>query len=116
MNEFSLIFRNAEHPSVQFSPEQMQGILLQWRDWIGSIAAQDKLASRGARLGIEGKILKPNDVVTDGPYVEMKEILSGFIIVKADTIEEATEMAKGCPVLNVGGSVEVRSIIPMNMN
>jgi hypothetical protein len=115
MNEFSLIFRNAQHPSVQFSPEQMQDILVQWGDWMGSIAAQDKLASRGARLGVEAKVLKPNDVVTDGPYVEMKEMLSGFIIVKTDSIEEATALAKGCPILKVGGSVEVRSIIPMNM-
>jgi len=116
MNEFSLIFRNEQHPGVQFSPEQMQDILVQWRDWMGSIAAQNKLASSGARLGVEGKVLKPNDVVTDGPYVELKEMLSGFIIVKGADINEAAEIAKGCPILKVGGSVEVRSIIPMSMN
>jgi len=115
MNEFSLIFRNTNDPDVQFSPEQMQGILTQWRDWMGGIAAQNKLASSGARLGFEAKVLKPNDVITDGPFVELKEMLSGFIIVKSDTIEGATEIAKGCPILKVGGSVEVRSIIPMSM-
>jgi hypothetical protein len=93
----------------------MQGILTQWRDWMGGIAAQNKLASPGNRLGFEAKVLKPNDVITDGPYVEMKEMVSGYILVKADTIEEAVEHAKGCPILKVGGSVEVRSIIPMSM-
>ena len=82
---------------------------------MGSIAAQNKLASPGNRLGFDAKVLKPNDVITDGPYVEMKEMVSGYIIVKTDTIEEAAELAKGCPVLKVGGSVEVRSIIPMSM-
>ncbi|WP_295651270.1 YciI family protein [uncultured Mucilaginibacter sp.] len=115
MNEFTFIFRNANDPDVQFSPEQMQSILTQWRDWMGSIAAQNKLASPGNRLGFDAKVLKPNDVITDGPYVEMKEMVSGYIIVKTDTIEEAAELAKGCPVLKVGGSVEVRSIIPMSM-
>ena len=116
MNEFSLIFRNTQDPDVQFSPEQMQGILTQWRDWMGSIAAQNKLANPGNRLGFEAKVLKPNDVITDGPFVELKEMISGYIVVKAANIAEAAELAKGCPVLKAGGSVEVRSVIAMSIN
>ncbi|MBW4888295.1 transcription initiation protein [Mucilaginibacter sp. HMF5004] len=115
MNEFAFIFRNDQDPDVKYSPEQMQGVLTQWRDWMGSIAAQNKLASPGNRLGFEAKVLKPNDVITDGPFVEMKEMLSGFIVVRTETIEEAVEFAKGCPVLKMNGSVEVRSIIPTAM-
>jgi len=115
MNEFSLIFRNEQNPDVQFSPEQMQNILKQWHDWMGSIAAQDKLASRGNRLGYEGALVKKNNVVTDGPYAEIKEMISGYIIVKTDTLEEAIELAKGCPIFNAGGCVEVRNIIPISM-
>jgi hypothetical protein len=115
MNEFSLIFRNQQNPDVQFSPEQMQGILTQWREWIGGIAAQDKLASPGNRLAFEGAVLKSANVITDGPYAETKEIISGFIVVRAAKLAEAVELAKGCPVFNAGGSVEVRSVIPMQM-
>jgi hypothetical protein len=115
MNEFSLIFRNDQDPDVKFSPEQMQAVLKQWRDWMGGIAAQNKLANQGNRLGFEGAVVKPNNVVTDGPFVELKEMISGFIIVKVDTLAQAVELAKNCPVLNAGGSVEVRSIIPMQM-
>jgi hypothetical protein len=115
MNEFSLIFRNDQDPDVKFSPEQMQGILKQWRDWMGGIAAQNKLASQGSRLGFESAVVKPNNVVTDGPFAELKEMISGFIIVKTANLSEAVELAKGCPVLHMGGSVEVRSIIPMQM-
>ena len=113
MNEFSLIFRNEQNPDVQFSPEQMQDILKQWRDWMGGMAAQNKLSNPGNRLGFEGAVVRKNNMVTDGPYAEIKEMISGYIIVKTDTLEEAIELAKGCPVFNAGGCVEVRSVIPM---
>lgn len=115
MNEFALIFRNEQDPDAQFSPEQMQNILSQWRNWIGGIAAQNKLANAGTRLGGEGSVIRKDGVVTDGPYAELKEMLTGILIVKADTLEEAIELGKGCPVFNAGGSVEVRFVIPMNM-
>jgi len=115
MKEFTLIFRNdRQNREFMSSPEQMQAIMKKWMDWMGSIAAQDKLVSTGARLGDEGKTVKPGNVVTDGPYVEIKESLGGFIIIKAASVEEAAEIAKGCPILTVGGNVEVRNIIPMN--
>ena len=115
MNEFTLIFRNDQNPDVKFSPEQMQGVMKQWQDWMGSIAAQNKLASPGNRLGFDAQVLKPNDVITDGPFVEMKEMISGYIVVKAADINEAADIAKGCPILKMNGSVEVRGIIPMRM-
>ena len=115
MNEFALIFRNDSSPEVKLSPEQMQAMMKKWQDWMGSIAAQNKLASAGNRLGWDGKTLRPNNVVTDGPYVETKEMISGFIVVKTASIKEASELAKGCPILTIGGSVEVRNIIPMEM-
>jgi hypothetical protein len=115
MNEFTLIFRNDQDPDVKYSPEQMQAIIDKWQNWMGGIAAQNKLSSPGNRLGFEGAVVKPNNVVTDGPYAEIKEMISGYIIVKTDSLAEAIEFAKGCPVLNMGGSVEVRSIMPMSM-
>ena len=82
-------------------------------DWIGGIAAQNKLVDRGNRLFPSGKVVKPGNIITDGPYSEIKESIGGYSIVKADSLEEATELAKGCPALTVGGSVEVREIREM---
>ena len=114
MKEFVLVFRNVAPTGDQvLSPEQLKEISKPWMDWMGSIAAQDKLANRGARLGFDGASVKP-DVVTDGPYAEIKEILLGFIVVKTETKEEAIELAKGCPILSAGGCVEVRDIVQMN--
>src|SRR5579872_5701835 len=98
MKEFIMIFRNDYRPEVRTSPEQMQATMKKWMDWMGSIAAQNKLVSQGNRLGNEGKTVKPGNVVTDGPYVEIKESVGGYIVVRAETVEGAAELAKGCPI------------------
>ncbi len=115
MNEFLLVFRNdATASQIQMSPDQMQTMMKTWMDWIGGIAAQNKLVSPGNRLAPNGKVLSPNNVVTDGPFVEIKEAIGGYIIVKADSLEEATALSHGCPILDVNGTVEIRMIISMD--
>jgi hypothetical protein len=114
MNEFLLIFRrDFKTTDTQSSPEQLQKMMKEWQNWMGSIAAQDKLVNSGNRLSDEGKVVKPGALVTNGPYVEIKEAIGGYIIIRAGSMEEAAEMSKGCPILTVGGNVEVRTIIPM---
>lgn len=113
MKEFVLLFQNAPNGAGRPSPEQMQELMKEWDNYIGGIAAQGKFVS-GSRLGGEGRTLKPGNVVVDGPYAEVKEILGGFISVKADTLDEAFEFAYTCPILKVGGYVEVRPVIGNN--
>ena len=115
MNEFLLIFRNVPRTAdAQPSPVHMQSMMKPWQDWMGSLAAQNKLVSSGNRLAEEGKVLKNNSVVTNGPYVEIKEAIGGYIIIRADSLEEAAELSKGCPIFAIGGNVEVRMVIPMD--
>ena len=116
MTDFLLVFRNDAQAMAAIasrSAEQMQENMKRWMDWIGGIAAQNKLVTAGNRLGQSGKVVAPGHVVTDGPYTEIKEFVGGYSIIKADSYEEAVEMAKGCPILAAGGTVEVRDIIPM---
>ncbi len=113
MTEFMMIFRNDYNPDFKPTPDQMQASIKQWQDWIGGIAAQGKFLSTN-RLGFEGKTLKPNSIVTDGPYAEVKEMIGGYLIVKATDLNEAMQLANGCPILDIGGHVEVRAIVPMN--
>ena len=110
MKEFALLFRfpNLDHSNTP--PEDYKALAKKWQDWAGGIAAQGKMSSNGLRLTMEGKVLKPGGVVTDGPFVEIREILGSFIVVKADTMEEATTLAHGCPALDTNGSVEIRPI------
>ena len=113
MKEFMMIFRMAPVQDFQPTPEQMQESIKQWQDWIGGIAAQDKFVSTN-QLSFNGKTLKPDGVITDGPYAEVKEIVGGYIIVKADDLDEAMTIAENCPVLFFGGHVEVREIMVLN--
>jgi len=113
MKEFALFFKRDFHTKEnQPSPEQLQQTIKPWQDWLGSIAAQNKLTNKGNRLTQEIKIVKPNNTVLNGPFAEIKEAIGGFIVVKAADFDEALEMAKGCPVLLSpwNGSVEVRMI------
>jgi hypothetical protein len=112
MTDFVLIFRRdltikEETPS----PAQMAATVKQWQDWIGGIAAQNKLSSPPRRMSLEGRVVKANDVVTNGPYSEIKEGIGGAIFVRANDFDEAVSMAKGCPVLHFGGNVEVRQFL-----
>lgn len=108
-----MIFKSEINESFGPSPEQMQSNIQQWMDWFGGIAAQGKIFHAN-RLSFEGKTLKTNHVITDGPYAEVKEIIGGYVVVKAANLDEAMKLAEGCPILSHGGHVEVRSIVPMN--
>lgn len=111
MKDFALIFRLKDISDFKPSPEQMQERM----NWLASIAAQNKLADKGnTLLPIPGsaKTVKPNNVVTDGPYTEIKEFISGYVVIKAENIDEAVEIAKANPIFHqVGGSIEVREVL-----
>jgi hypothetical protein len=110
MNEFMLIFRHQDGKAVA-SPEQIQVWMKQTMDWIGGIAAQNKFSGGNGLPFDDARVVWPNDVVTNGPFGEIKETIGGYIIVKADSVDEAVSFAKGCPVLQgEGNSVEVRKV------
>lgn len=110
MKEFALIFRLKDITDFQPSPEQMQERM----NWLGSIAAQNKLVDKGNTLlpmPGKAKTVNPENVVTDGPYTEIKEFISGYVVIKAKHIDEAVEMAKGNPIFKIGGNIEVREVL-----
>lgn len=110
MDEYLLIMRHEDGSKIA-SPEQMQIWMKQTMDWIGGIAAQNKFVGGTGLPFDSARVVKHNNVVTNGPFGEIKETIGGFMKVKADSIEEAVEFAKGCPVLQgEGNSVEVRKI------
>ncbi|MGF7038356.1 YciI family protein [Mucilaginibacter lappiensis] len=113
MKDFLFVFRNDYQAMPTISPEETQALTQKWMDWVGGIAAQSKLADRGNRLFATGKVVKGDNVITDGPYTEIKELIGGYTLVKAESLDEAAELAKGCPILAFGGNVEVREINPL---
>ena len=112
MKDFMFLFRSTP-AAVSPSPEQMQASMQQWMAWIDKLRSQN-IYSGGEPLTPAGKVVKGAEpLITDGPFAESKEVIGGYFIVKADTIEEAAELAKGCPDFAAGSSVEVREIMKM---
>src|SRR3546814_2437227 len=87
MRKFALIFREVSDGSGEISKEEMEKIHHQWKEWSDGIISQDRLESRGARLGPEGKVLKSGGVISDGPFVEIRERLGGFVRSEENTSE-----------------------------
>lgn len=113
MKEFMFIFLRADYTNLNFSPEQIQGQMQKWFAWV------EELKSKG--IYVDGKPLTPTGktvqgktpVVTDGPFAETKELVGGYFIIKAASIDEAAELAKKYPDFELGGAVEVREVMAM---
>ncbi|MUH35476.1 hypothetical protein D9O36_06465 [Zobellia amurskyensis] len=96
----------------QPTSDQISEMRQKWGAFIGGIAAQAKLVST-TRLALEGALIDNKLNVSTGITIANNETLSGNMVIKANTFKEATQIAKGCPILSMGGSVEVRGIVPM---
>jgi hypothetical protein len=108
MAEYLYLFRGGEMRKM--SPDVMQKQMERWRSWIGDLAKQGKFKG-GEPLEEGGRTLTgKSKTVTDGPYAEAKDLVGGYLIVTAGSLDEATEMARGCPIFEVNGTVEVRTI------
>jgi hypothetical protein len=115
MKDFMLIFRNNpqfEENYAQQTPEALQASIEKWSNWLKSIAEQGKLIDGGQPLHPAGKVIQGKSrSLLDGPYVEGKEMVGGYTLIKAADYAEALEMAKACPILDDDGSLEVREIM-----
>lgn len=111
MEEYMLIFRHMDGGKVA-SPEQIQIWMKQTMDWIGGIAAQNKYVGGNGLSFDDARVVMTKNgkpLVTNGPFGDIKETLGGYILVKAESVEEAVEFAKDAPILlGEGNSVEVR--------
>ena len=111
VQEFMLLFR-FEPSNEQPTPEQLQKMGKCWGEFIGTIAMQGKLVSTH-QLGFEGKQIFADQTTQDGFHIADRQMIAGNMVLKAESMEVATELAKNCPILKMGGTVEVRSITPM---
>jgi len=107
MEDFALIFRKPGADPRELPEAEVKQNIEKWTAWFNSIAAEGKLTELLLRLDRSGKVLKANGVITEGPFVEIRERLLGVIVISANSLDEAIETARGCPILHLGGSVEV---------
>jgi hypothetical protein len=113
MSDFTFLYRGRDTTA---SPEQMQQTMQKWRTWFKELGEKGYLKDIGHPLEHAGKVVRGKQkTVTDGPFAEAKDVVGGFTLVQARDLEHAVELSKGCPILEVGGSVEVRPIQVLNM-
>jgi hypothetical protein len=110
MANFLFVYRGSGEAEAKMTPDEMQQLMQKWGAWIGEAMAKGWMVNPGDALTMEGRVVDARKVVTDGPFVESKEIVGGYSVVQADTIDAAAELAKGCPGLLNGGKVEVRAL------
>ena len=112
-NQYLLLFRGTDwHKGL--SPEEVQNVMTQWKNWFDRLSAEGKLKA-GQPLEREGKTVsgKKGRVVADGPFAESKEAVGGYFLLQVDTLDEAVAIAKDCPALDHGILVEVRPVAEM---
>jgi hypothetical protein len=113
VSEFTFLYRGS-NPSA--SPEQMQKTMQKWVAWFKDLTAKGHIKDPGHPLEPTGKVVKGQQKsVHDGPYAEAKDLVGGYTLVEAKDLTQAVELSKGCPILDVGGSVEVRPVRALSM-
>jgi hypothetical protein len=113
MAEFLFLFRGVEDMVTQSSPTEMQQHMNKWRVWMEELAGKGHLLG-GQPLDVSGRVVSnKGETVTDGPFAEGVEMVSGYLIINATGIDAAVELSKSCPVFEMDGNVEVRPIQKM---
>jgi hypothetical protein len=114
MEKFMYLFRGGEDNNQ--SPDAMQAQMKKWMEWMQTLSQKGVMVG-GEPLQRSGKtVTGAKKVVTDGPFVEAKEMVGGYLIVNAKDMDEAVELSKSCPIFNnANGTVEIRPIQKMEM-
>jgi len=109
-SEYLLLFRGSNWDKG-LSPEQLQKTVDQFMAWFERLKEQGKVLG-GQPLEREGKIVsgKNGRTVADGPFAESKEAIGGYFLLQVEDLDEAVAIAKQCPVLEYGSTVEVRPV------
>jgi hypothetical protein len=114
--EYLFLFRGGDTSALQQSPEEMQAHMQRWMQWMGDLSKQEKFVGAQPLEKSGKKVTGKKKMVTDGPFIEGKEMVGGYLICKAGTYDEAVDIAKGCPILELdNGTVEVRELRELKM-
>lgn len=116
MKDFMFIFRGPTPEDLKMSPEESQASMQKWFDWINKLREQGRYKVGDPLMPVGRTIQGKKPVVTDGPFAEGKELVGGYFIISAESLEEATQMAFGFPDFEVQGSVEIREIMKIEMH
>ncbi len=115
MPKFLFIYRDpASKSDTEVSPDQMQAHIQKWWDWLGAGQEAGWVTAMGDALTKEGRVVQADKSIVDGPHVESKELVGGYSIIEASGYDQACELAMGCPIYEMGGTVEIREVADLS--
>lgn len=112
MSPYLLLIRDSNEQWNGLTPEEQQAVIERFNAWNRKLRADDRLVGAGKLTPDLGATVskKGDELVVDGPFSETKEAIGGYYVLMAGSLEEASELAKGCPILSFGGRIEVREL------
>jgi hypothetical protein len=115
MKDFMFIYKGGDHTwMANASDEEKQAVMAKWGEWMELVGKKGQLVSGGSPLSFDGKRVTKDGVVTDVSASELKELVTGYTLIKAASYAAAAELAKTCPIfLHDGTTVEVRAVVSM---
>ena len=107
MSKFMFVFRGGPVIPHRLAPSELQVHLRKWADWVGVLAKEGHHLG-GSPLENQGRTIRgAGKTVCDGTDAGLRDVITGNVVIEADSLEAATELAMRCPVFDVDGSVEV---------
>lgn len=96
--------------SPPLSPSELQAHLTKWATWMKTLREAGHYTG-GQSLQRDGKSIRGSDrIVTDGPFAESKDLVTGTLVIEASSLDAAVELAQACPIFEIDGSVEIRAV------
>lgn len=116
MDKFIFFFRGGEHHAYNAN-ESKEGMehMQEWMNWMGGLQQKGVLVAADPLLPTGKQVIGSGKKVSEGPYKQSEELVGGYLIVNANSIDEAVEISKGCPIFLENGKVEVRPIQKIEM-
>ncbi|MEK6154048.1 YciI family protein [Flavobacteriaceae bacterium 3-367] len=111
MKDFMMIFIGADYEELGLSPEELQGRMGKWWAWNNKMEAAGILKGGNALIPTAKRVSGPDRTVSDGPFVEGKELVGGYYIITAENADEVVKVAEDYPDYDLGGTVEIREVM-----
>ena len=109
---YLLVIRESSPESYEtMMPEQRRQSMREWNEWVDGLVARGRV-QLGHPLAPEGRIVSGarGQRIVDGPFAEAKEVIGGFFLLSAESIDDATALVQQCPSLQHGMTIEIRPI------
>ncbi len=114
MSDYLIVYQGSNQDWTKKTPEQIRPVMEQWAAWFKELEAKGVLRNPGSALAPGGAVIRTNGkgFVTDSTMPEVKELISGFTLIRADSVEQAAKIAEGSPFLknNPEGRILVRPV------